>query len=194
MRWKINTATLAVLLLAQTSSTTNMDLTPVVTLLMTILPLFLMLMVLALIFKFIGSMFEGFSRTFFVKLAPAALLAQTTTSPGNIDFSQVANLLYAILPLFITLMIIVVIFKFFGNITEAFTRAVRAVKLNFRNAVALSTPLLLAQTGGSVDYAQQVVNQLTPILMTLITIVIIIALPILVFKVLAKSVLDTIRG
>jgi hypothetical protein len=91
-------------------------------------------------------------------------------------------------------MIIVIIFKFFGNITEVFTRGLRAVKLNLRKAVA-AAPLLLAQTTtNSVDLAQQITSQLSPVLMTLITIIIIIAIPLLIFKVLAKTVLETIRG
>jgi hypothetical protein len=152
-------------------------------------------MVFMLIFKFLGSMFEGFSKTFFVKLAPAVLLAQTTTTnTTSIDLTPIVSLLMSILPLFLTLMIIVIIFKFFGNITEVFTRGLRAVKLNLAKAAPL---LLLAQTTtttSSVDLAQQITSQLSPILMTLITIIIIIAIPLLIFKVLAKTVLETIRG
>jgi len=46
----------------------------------------------------------------------------------------------------------------------------------------------------SVQQAQEVTRQITPILMTLITVVLIVAIPILVFKTLAKSVIDIIRG
>jgi len=189
---------MSTLLLAQTSST-SIDLTSIVSLLMSIMPLFLVLMVFMVIFKFLGSIFEGFSKTFIVKLAPAVLLAQTTTNttttPVSIDLTPVTTLLYAIMPLFLMLMIIVIIFKFFGNITEVFTRGIRAVKLNFRKAIAATPLLLLAQTTtSSVDLAQQITSQLSPILMTLITIIIIIAIPLLIFKVLAKTVLETIRG
>jgi len=194
MRGRTLAAALTILLLAQTSST-SIDLTPVMNLLMSIMPLFLVLAVFALIFKFLGSMFEGFSKTFIVKLAPAALLAQTTTNITSIDLTPITNLLYSIMPLFLTLMIIVIIFKFFGNITEVFTRGIRAAKLNFRKAVTATPLLLLAQTTtNSVDLAQQITGQMTPLLMTLITIVMIIAIPVLVFKVLAKTVLETIRG
>jgi hypothetical protein len=152
-----------------------------------------MLMVFMLIFKFLGSIFEGFSKTFFVKLAPAVLLAQTTTTnTTNIDLTPVTNMLFAILPLFITLMIIVIIFKFFGGMVDVFSRGLRAVKLNLAKAAPL---LLLAQTTtNSVDLAQHITGQLSPVLMTLITIIIIIAIPLLIFKVLAKIVLETIRG
>jgi len=54
--------------------------------------------------------------------------------------------------------------------------------------------ITVAQTTSSVDQAVQVTQQITPVLMTLITIVFLIAIPILVFKVLAKSVIDIIRG
>lgn len=194
MRGRTLAAALTILLLAQTSST-SIDLTPIVGLLTSILPLFLILMVFMLIFKFLGSMVEGFSKTFFVKLAPLALLAQTATNSTSFDLTPITNLLYSIMPLFLTLMIIVIIFKFFGNITEVFSRGLRAVKLNFRKAIAAAPLLLLAQTTtNSVDLAQQITGQMTPLLMTLITIVMIIAIPILVFKVLAKMVLETIRG
>lgn len=192
MRERILYIAMSTLLLAQTSST-SIDLTPIVSILMSILPLFLMLMVFMLIFKFLGSIFEGFSKTFFVKLAPAVLLAQTTTTnTTNIDLTPVTNMLFAILPLFITLMIIVIIFKFFGGMVDVFSRGLRAVKLNLAKAAPL---LLLAQTTtNSVDLAQHITGQLSPVLMTLITIIIIIAIPLLIFKVLAKIVLETIRG
>jgi len=54
--------------------------------------------------------------------------------------------------------------------------------------------LTVAQTTADVNKAQDVVQQITPALMSLITVAVIIAVPILVFKVLAKSILDIIRG
>jgi len=61
---------------------------------------------------------------------------------------------------------------------------------------ALLSPLaaLLAFIAQTTDQAVNAVQQMTPILMQLITVIILIALPILVFKVLARSVLDIIRG
>ena len=59
----------------------------------------------------------------------------------------------------------------------------------------LAAPIALtAQTTADVSQAVEVVNAMTPLLFTLLTILILIALPILVFKVLGKSVLEIIRG
>jgi len=51
----------------------------------------------------------------------------------------------------------------------------------------------VAQTA-SVDQAAQITQQLSPVLMAMIAVVILVALPLLIFKVLAKMVLDIIRG
>jgi hypothetical protein len=59
----------------------------------------------------------------------------------------------------------------------------------------LATPIALAaQTTVDVSQAVETVNAITPVLFTLLTIVIIIALPLLIFKVLGKMVLETVRG
>lgn len=185
-------AILALALVAQTSST-NIDLAPIVNILYAILPLLLTIMVIAIVFKFIGKFIGELGRVFeFVKPAiPLMLLAQTTTNT-TVDLTPVVDILYAILPLLFTIMIIVLIFKLFGGMFEAVGRSIKAVKVS---VAKLAIPLaLLAQTSNSVDLAQQVTSQLTPILFTLITIILIIALPLLIFKVLAKSVIDVIRG
>jgi hypothetical protein len=187
-------AILALALVAQTSSA-NIDLAPIVNILYAILPLLLTIMVIAIVFKFIGKFIGELGRTFeFVKPAiPLMLLAQTTTDSATVDLTPVVNILYAILPLLFTIMIIMIVFKLFGSLFEAVGRSIKAVKVS---AAKLAIPVaLLAQTSsGSVDLAQQITSQLTPILFTLITIILIIALPLLIFKVLAKSVIDVIRG
>ncbi len=178
---------LSLLLLAQTNVTT-IDFSAVVNIIYALLPLFITIMVIMIIFKFLDSIMSGLSslvRATRFSL-PLLLLAQTQTD--TIDFSSITNILYAILPLLITIMLFVVIFKFLGNIIEGLGSIVRFVK-----ARLLLPLLLVAQTNGT-ELAQQLTAKMTPVLMVLITIIILIALPILVFKVLAKAVIDTIRG
>jgi hypothetical protein len=67
-------------------------------------------------------------------------------------------------------------------------------KLSKIAVVAVTT--LVAQTtqqASSVDLAQNIAHSLSQLLFPLITIVILIALPILVFKVLGEAVLDIIK-
>jgi len=72
--------------------------------------------------------------------------------------------------------------------------------MNLRNIlskakIVITAVITIAQTSTpSVDNAVNVVQAISPALMSMITIIVVIALPILVFKVLAKSVIDTIRG
>jgi hypothetical protein len=66
-----------------------------------------------------------------------------------------------------------------------------------RKAIVV-TAALVAQTTttaapSSVDLAQNIANSLSQLLFPLITIVIIIALPLLIFKVLGETVLDIIK-
>jgi hypothetical protein len=200
-----------------TSTTTyNIDLTPVTNLLVALLPTFISIMVIVLLFKFVGSIFEGFSRwikqakIYAVRLAPKLMtiafviiivfLGQTSSS-STIDLTPIVNLLMALLPVIVSLLVIVLIFRLVGGIFESFgsvfkqqVRIKAALRSMFIKTVPVALILLVGQTATGVDQAQQVVAQLTPILMTLITIVLLIALPILVFKALAKGVLDIIRG
>jgi len=69
-------------------------------------------------------------------------------------------------------------------------------KIDKRKLLKLAAiAVTVAQTvDPSVQQAQEVTRQITPILMTLITVVFLITIPILVFKTLAKSVIDIIRG
>ena len=192
-----------------TSTTTyNIDLTSVTNLLVALLPLFISIMVLVLIFKFVGSIFEGFSRwvkqakIYAVRLAPVTLaLVGQTTSPSTIDLTPIINLLMALLPVIVSLLVIVLIFRLVGGIFESFGSVFKqqakikaALRSMFIRAIPVALIVLGQTTSPSVDQAQQIVAQLTPVLMTLITIVMLIALPILVFKALAKGVLDIIRG
>jgi len=181
---------LSLLLLAQTTNeTVQVDFSAVVNVIYALLPLFITIMLIMIIFKFLGSVLSGLGGI--VKAAklslPFLLLAQTT---DTVDFSQITNIIYAILPLFLMIMMVVVIFKFLGSIFEGFGAIAKFIKTHF-------TPLsllLLAQTVNGTELAQQLTAKMTPVLMVLITIIILIALPILVFKVLAKAVIDTIRG
>ena len=196
-----------------TTTTYNIDLTPVTNLLVALLPVFISIMVIVLLFRFVGSIFEGFSRwikqakVYAVRYAPKLMtiafviiivfLGQTSSS-STIDLTPIVNLLMALLPLVVSLLVVVLIFRLVGGIIESFGSVFKQqvrIKAALRSAFVRTVPILilLGQTTG-VDQAQQVVAQLTPILMTLITIVLLIALPILVFKALAKGVLDIIRG
>jgi hypothetical protein len=207
----------SVIFVAQTTTNTSaitIDLTPVTNLLVALLPVFISIMVLVLIFKFIGSIFEGFTRwirqakIYAVRYAPKLMtiafvfiivfLGQTSSS-STIDLTPIVNLLMALLPVIMSLLVIVLIFRLVGGIFESFGSVFKQqvkIKAALRSAFIRTVPILilLGQTATGVDQAQQVVAQLTPILMTLITIVMLIAIPILVFKVLAKSVIDIIRG
>lgn len=65
---------------------------------------------------------------------------------------------------------------------------VRAMKHRFKLLAAL---LFIAQT--STETAQELSAQLSQIMMPLVTIIMLIALPLLVFKVLNKSIMDVIK-
>jgi len=192
-----------------TSTTTyNIDLTSVTNLLVALLPLFISIMVIVLIFKFVGSIFEGFSRwikqakIYAVRLVPVTLiLLGQTSSSSTIDLTPIVSLLTSLLPLIVSIMVIVLLFRLVGGIFESFGSVFKqqvkikaAVRSMFIRAIPVALIVLGQTTSPSVDQAQQIVAQLTPVLMTLITIVMLIALPILVFKALAKGVLDIIRG
>jgi len=68
-------------------------------------------------------------------------------------------------------------------------------KLKKRALIAVAT--LVAQTtttpASSIETAQNIANSLSQLLFPLITIIILIALPILVFKVINETILDIIR-
>jgi len=160
--------------------------------------------VIGLIFKMFGRLFEGLGRAFAVRLAPGSavmLVAETSSSP-TIDLSPMIALLMGILPFIITIAVIVLIFRMLGNLMEGLGK-VFSVKINsgknwaWARLAPLATTIAIAQTSGSgsgVSEAINAVQALSPVLMTLITIVILIALPLLIFKVLGKAVLDIIRG
>jgi len=59
---------------------------------------------------------------------------------------------------------------------------------------AIAIAVTVAETTPNVDQAAQIAQSLSPILMAMIAVVILVALPLLIFKVLAKSVLEIIRG
>jgi len=199
-----------VVLVGQTNTTTpTADLTAatslLTTLLMALLPVILVIAVVGLVFKMLGRLFEGLGRAFAVRLAPGSavmLVAETSSSP-TIDLSPMIALLMGILPFIITIAVIVLIFRMLGNLFEGLGK-VFSVKINGKNwawarLAPLATTIAIAQTsgsgsGGSVSEAINAVQALSPILMNLITIVILIALPLLIFKVLGKAVLDIIRG
>jgi len=71
----------------------------------------------------------------------------------------------------------------------------KLAKIKIKLLLKLAAPIALAaQTTADVSQAVETVNAITPVLFTLLTIVIIIALPLLIFKVLSKMVLETVRG
>jgi len=204
--------------LGQTTNTTtyNIDLTPVTNLLVALLPLFISIMVIVLLFKFVGSIFESFGRLvrqakiYAVRLAPKLMtiafviiivfLGQTSSS-STIDLTPIVNLLTALLPLIVSIMVIVLIFRLVGGIFESFGSVFKQqvrIKASLRSMLVRTIPVALIvlgqTTSPSVDQAQQIVAQLTPILFTLLTIVLLIALPILVFKAIARGILDIVRG
>jgi hypothetical protein len=189
-----------------TTTSYSIDLSSVTNLLVALLPLFISIMVIVLLFKFVGSIFESFGRLvrqakiYAVRLAPVTLaLVGETSSSSTIDLTPIVSLLTSLLPLIVSILVIVLIFRLVGGIFESFGSVFKQqvkIKAALRNMFIRTVPILilLGQTDTGVDQAQQVVAQLTPVLMTLITIVLLIALPILVFKALAKGVLDIIRG
>ena len=59
-----------------------------------------------------------------------------------------------------------------------------------RRAIALAVVIVTVAQTTIPDQVYDTVQSITPILMTLISIVILIAVPVLAFKVLAKSVID----
>ena len=204
--------------LGQTTTTTsyNIDLSSVTNLLAALLPVFVSIMVIVLIFKFVGSIFESFSRLvrqakiYAVRLAPKLMtiafviiivfLGQTSSS-STIDLTPIVSLLTSLLPLIVSILVIVLVFRLIGGLVEGLSSVFKQqvkIKASLRSMFIRAIPVALIvlgqTTSPSVDQAQQIVAQLTPILMTLITIVILIAVPILVFKVLAKSIIDIIRG
>jgi len=172
---KIGIITIAALL-AQTNGT--IDMTSVVAVLTSILPVILTVMVIAMVFKMLAGMFDSFGSVFrWVKLAPIALLAQTNeTIDITATTAIVTQVLYAVLPVILTVAVISLVLKMFGKLTDVF----RWVKL--------APVLFLAQT--STEQAQQIASTLSQLMMPLLTIVLLIALPILVFKVITKAVLD----
>jgi len=189
--------TLAVLiaplgLIAQTSNTT-IDLTPLIGIITSILPIFMIFMVLMMLFRMLGGITESFGKIFAL---PLLLLIGQTTSTTPIDYTAltttITSLITGILPIFIMLIVLMFIFKFIGQIPKMFN--VFYVKLRAYALALLTSIMLLAQTSTpSLDQALNVLQSISPLLMTLISIVIVIALPLLIFKVLAKSVLDIIH-
>jgi hypothetical protein len=156
-------------------------------------------MVISMVFKMIGGLFEGLGKVWavrirrYAKFTPLLLIAQTTNNT-TVDVSQytslITSLIYAILPLFLTILVVSLVFKLFGKIGDIFSRAFYLRKNLYRLAIPLAS-LTIAQT--STDQAIQVVQQITPLLMTLITILMIIAIPFIVFKALAKGVQELLK-
>jgi len=130
-RKKLAVASL-VALVAQTSST-SIDLTPIVGLLIALLPIILTLVVIMMVFKLIGGLFEGLGRVFqftkprsimrLAKLSPAALavlVAQTNTTAVDLSSSVSAatSIIFVLLPVIITFMVVGIVLKFVGKIPE----------------------------------------------------------------------------
>jgi len=183
--WKLVALVLPVLL-AQTgsSSSSTIDLTPIVALFQSMLPLILTILLISAIFGLITKLFDRLGNVWAVPLA-AALVAQTSSQ--QIDVAQVGalmtSILYALLPVLVLVLVFSVLVKFFGKITDLFGRI-----------AAVAIPLaLVAQTVPSIEQAQQVVQQITPLMVTLITILMLIALPFIVFKGLTKGLQDLLR-
>jgi len=183
--WKLVAAVALLALVAQTgsSSSSTIDLTPIVALFQSMLPLLLTIMLISAIFGLMIKLFDRLGNVWAVPLA-AALVAQTSGS--QIDVAQVGalmtSILYALLPILVLVLVFSVLVKFFGKITDLFGRT-----------AAATVPLLVAQTVPSIEQAQQVVQQITPLMVTLITILMLIALPFIVFKGLAKGLQDLLR-
>ena len=127
------------ILIAQTTTTsasTNIDLTPLIGILTSILPLILVIMIIGMMFKLLGGLFEGLgsmfrfarlraSRARLASLASLALLVAqttTTTTPSTIDLSSAVNLttgiVYAILPVIIVFVVLGFVLKLVGKIPE----------------------------------------------------------------------------
>jgi len=177
------------LLIAQTDNTTTID-TVAMTSLLTglinaIIPVLFIVIVLGIVLRLFGKIPEmvKFAIPLMLILIPLTTLAQTS-STTTIDLSGVLTLFTSMLPLLFMLMIIMMIFKLFGGLFESFGRM-----FNF-----IAPVMLLAQTTTpSIDTAVSVFQNITPIITALISIIVIIVFPLLVFKVLAGSILKIIR-
>jgi hypothetical protein len=118
------------LLVGQTS--TSIDLTPVVSILMSILPVVLIVLIIGIVFKLIGGMFEGLSNVFkFAKLKLllvalrtklasialakialaklAILVAQTETNTTAIDVSSAINLANSLIVTILPVVLVIAI-------------------------------------------------------------------------------------
>jgi len=128
-RKKLAVASL-VALVAQTSST--IDLTPIVGLLTSLLPLIITLMVIVLIFKLVSGLFEGIGRVFqftkpkmltrLAKLSPVALTVLVAQTETTVDLgsavSAATGIIFALIPVIVVFMIVGVVLKFVGKIPE----------------------------------------------------------------------------
>jgi len=121
-----------VALVAQTSSTT-IDLTPIIGLLTALLPIIMTLIVVMMLFKIIGGLFEGLGRVFqftkpksimrLAKLSPLSLVvlvAQTNTTA--VDLGQTVgiatSLIYVLLPVILTFVVLGFVFKILGKLPD----------------------------------------------------------------------------
>jgi len=130
---------IVLVLVAQTSNT--IDLTPIVGILTSLLPLILTIVVIMMVFKLIGGLFESLGSVFrFVKIKMLfiftrlkisrfaklslpvliAVVAQTTTEA--VDVASAANLatslIYAILPVIFVFMVVMIVFKMIGKLGD----------------------------------------------------------------------------
>jgi len=185
MSWKLAAAVALLALVAQTGSSSNtIDLTPIVVLFQSMLPLILTILLISAIFGLMIKLFDRLGNVWAVPLA-AALVAQTSSQ--QIDVAQVGalmtSILYALLPVLVLVLVFSVLVKFFGKITDLFGRI-----------AAATVPLaLVAQTVPSIEQAQQVVQQITPLMIMLLTILMLIAIPFIVFKGVTKGLQDLLR-
>jgi len=114
-----------VALVAQTD-TTSIDLTPMVSMLTSILPFILLIMVIAMMFKMIGGLFEGLGSVFrFVKHSktktaakiaalaiPLTVLAQTNTTTAVIDLSAATQLTTSLVSILVPIVLVFVLIGF----------------------------------------------------------------------------------
>jgi len=185
--WKLVAAVALLALVAQTGSSSNtIDLTPIVALFQSMLPLLLTIMLISAIFGLMIKLFDRLGNVWAVPLS-AALVAQTSTStPINVSEvgALMASILYALLPILVLVLVFSVLIKFFGKITDLFGRIAAA-------AVPLA---LVAQTQTpGLEQAQQVVQQITPLMVTLVTILMLISLPFIVFKGVTKGLQELLK-
>jgi len=132
---RIETGLIAVVLvlLGQTSNNT-VDLTPIVGLMTSILPLIMTILMLVMIMKLFTGLIDSFGKVFQVKfmrfkvrlfnyltpvVSAVVFIAQTTTTDLTDTITLTTSLISVILPLIMTVLVLSIVFKLIGRLTDS---------------------------------------------------------------------------